>query len=191
MTRYESTTATQAASKELRNLMEARHLATAPEAEIITHRIRLVLESMDVETRRWREQRPAAETTLRDVVRAVWKGIESGDYQYPTRIESADGAACVCIRLMDVIRYLRRAPALVRLREGSPASFKRSSTLGLELARAGYLVMDSTGESHLTIERTIRKRREGHLVMLRCAPIEREPLNGSAATEPVIDADLS
>lgn len=171
MTHMASTTATQAASKELRQLMEARHLATPPEASVITQRIRLLLESMAVETRRWRDARDVAETDARDVARAVWKGIESGDYIYPTRVESVDGAPCVCLRLMDVIRYLRRSPSLVRLWAGCPVSLRRSASLGRELARAGYLVMAPGGESAQEVERTIRKRREGHLVVLRCDPV--------------------
>jgi hypothetical protein len=57
-----STASTQAAAKELRQLMEARHLATPPEAGVITQRIRLLLESMAVETKRWRDSRGGTET---------------------------------------------------------------------------------------------------------------------------------
>lgn len=175
-----STASTQAAAKELRQLMEARHLATPPEAGVITQRIRLLLESMAVETKRWRDTRGGAEAGAKEVARAVWKGIESGDYVYPSRVESVDGAPCVCLRLMDVIRYLRRSPSLVRLRADCPVAFGRSASLGRELARAGYLVMAPGGKAAQEVERTIRQRREGHLVILRCEPVEAGQTNAPA-----------
>lgn len=171
MTHMTSTNATQGASKELRNLMEARHLATPSEASVITQRIQLLLESMGVKTNGWRYDRGGAEAGAKEVARAVWKGVESGDYVYPARVESVDGSPCVCLRLMDVIRYLRRSPSLVRLWADCPATLRRSASLGRELARAGYLVMAPGGESAQEVERTIRKRREGHLVVLRCDPV--------------------
>ncbi len=167
-----ASTAAHGAAKELRHLMEARHLATPSEAGVITQRIRLLLESMAVKTDGWRFDRGGAEAGAKEVARAVWKGIENGDYIFPSRVESVDGAPCVCLRLMDVVRYLRRSPSLVRLRADCPVAFGRSASLGRELARAGYLVMAPDGKAAQVVERTIRRRREGYLVILRCEPVE-------------------
>ncbi|MBU0592472.1 MAG: toprim domain-containing protein [Gammaproteobacteria bacterium] len=115
------------------------------------------------------------------IVEIVLSELAAGNYRHPFKWDSVDDEGCLLIRTSHVMDHISHTNSLRDKWNMLPV--KTDRVFKRQMANAGVLLTNADGHP-LEVERTIRERREGHLVAISISKLERYGLYAAPQIEP-------
>lgn len=107
------------------------------------------------------------------IVEIVLSELAAGNYKHPYKWDTVDGEECLLIRTSHVMDHIAHTNSLRDKWNMLPV--KTDRVFKRQMANAGVLITNANDQA-LEVERTIRDRREGHLVAISIPKLERYSL---------------